>query len=64
MFLFAVFFFLLQILSTELNVPVVLGLTTLGLFFASIVFTGLLNETSVQIREKTDPNFRRAFGFS
>ena len=45
------------------NTPV-LSLTALASFFASSFCSGSLNETNVLIREKTDPNFRRAYGFS
>ena len=46
------------------NAPATLSLIVAGLFLAYIVFTCHLNDTNMSIREKTDPNFRRACGFS
>ncbi|MGL4942974.1 MAG: hypothetical protein ACRC46_07270 [Thermoguttaceae bacterium] len=44
--------------------PVLLSLVSAVLFFLSIVLFATINETSILIREATDPTFKRAAGFT
>lgn len=62
-FLFNITFFMLTIFESN-NAPAALGSSTAVAFIASFFAFNALCETNTQIREKTDPNFKRSYGFS
>jgi hypothetical protein len=61
--LYVVIFLQIQITNIG-QLPIIPSLFAALLFLASIILLALHNETNCQIREKSDPNFRRCRGFT